>query len=47
MFNLITRTASLKRPHSRYGSTNATDMLGIPQAFHLALLTPLGFFHLT
>jgi len=28
---------------SRYGRTNATDTLGIPQAFHLALLTPLGF----
>ena len=39
---IIKHTSSLKRPSSPYGRTNATDTLGILQAFHLALLSPLG-----
>ena len=32
--SLYLYTASLKRPCSRYGRTNATDTLAIPQVFH-------------
>ena len=39
----IIHTASLKRPCSRHGRTDATNTLGIHQTFHWALLPPFGF----